>query len=460
MKPDLLSNRVKIEIPVIKDNIPGFSTGDGKTLNDSQLKAEDLKKQLQTMPSVEDHINNADIHVTKTDKALWNQRPDVSAHVMNADIHVSAVDRANWDSKETEDGAQWKANIVQTNLNKHQTNNDIHITADERKHWNNVYSKEDINAIIAQMEFQIDWKESVNTFADIAKTYPEPYDGWTVNVLDTDVTYRFDGDNWIAISANTIPNATQSVDGKMSKEDKTKLDGIEEHANKYVHPNDQYTRHVTDLQIKFWSNKASVSEVNYSIAGLMSVADKKKLDGVEEFATHYEHPTTHPSRMIETSDNMQFVSKTQIVAWNSKASNTTATEYVKGLMSPPDKVKLDGVEAHANAYVHPKSHDASMITETETRVFCTPDEKKTWNEKYGPKNIIRGSGIFNGMDGSRILHEINDPTMSYTVMILPTSINDLKGIGQIAIIKQATEAYVYASGGNVSDTFDYFIFRD
>lgn len=92
--------------------------------------------------------------------------------------------------------------------------------------WNNKYSKEEIDAKFSALETATDWKEAVPTFADIATTYPNPQDGWTVNVKDTDYTYRYDGSKWIATSANAIPDATQSISGKMSASDKAKLDSI------------------------------------------------------------------------------------------------------------------------------------------------------------------------------------------------------------------------------------------
>lgn len=83
-----------------------------------------------------------------------------------------------------------------------------------------------INAVVSNM----DWKESVATYEDLLSTYPSPEDGWTVNVNDTDITYRYDGEKWIPISANSIPLASETVDGKMSKEDKIKLNTIQEGA--------------------------------------------------------------------------------------------------------------------------------------------------------------------------------------------------------------------------------------
>lgn len=102
--------------------------------------------------------------------------------------------------------------------------------------WTGAKVDTEIKNAVAGVVTSLDWKESVETFDDIATTYPEPQDGWTVNTKDTDVTYRYTGTEWIAISANAIPKASGSVDGKMSKEDKAKLDGVEAGANNYAHP--------------------------------------------------------------------------------------------------------------------------------------------------------------------------------------------------------------------------------
>ncbi len=84
------------------------------------------------------------------------------------------------------------------------------------------YTQNEVDNKFSLFESAIDWKEAVETFDDIAATYPEPEDGWTVNVKDTDYTYRYNGAEWIAISANAVPKATSSVDGLLSKEDYVK----------------------------------------------------------------------------------------------------------------------------------------------------------------------------------------------------------------------------------------------
>lgn len=122
-----------------------------------------------------------------------------------------------------------KLNGIEAGANKYIHPNDAntrHVTDAQIALWNDKYNKLEIDNKFNELHVGLDWKESVNTFADIATTYPNPIDGWTVNVKDTDITYRFTGTTWIQISANSIPLASQSVDGKMSKTDKRNLDNL------------------------------------------------------------------------------------------------------------------------------------------------------------------------------------------------------------------------------------------
>lgn len=86
------------------------------------------------------------------------------------------------------------------------------------------YTPNEVDNKFSALETNIDWKEAVTTFNDIATTYQNPEDGWTVNVKDTDYTYRYSGSEWVVISANAIPKATNSVDGILSKEDHANYD--------------------------------------------------------------------------------------------------------------------------------------------------------------------------------------------------------------------------------------------
>ena len=99
------------------------------------------------------------------------------------------------------------------------------------------YTPNEVDNKFSTLETNIDWKEAVDTFSDIATTYPNPDDGWTVNTKDNNITYRYNGSEWVAISANAIPKATNEVDGLLSKEDHAKY----EDANSKKHTHDNKT---------------------------------------------------------------------------------------------------------------------------------------------------------------------------------------------------------------------------
>ena len=90
----------------------------------------------------------------------------------------------------------------------------------------NAYTKDEVDNLFSQHETNISWKAAVATYSDIATTYPNPQEGWTVVTTDTNIAWRYSGGEWIEISANTIPNATTQVNGLMTTTMVSKLDGI------------------------------------------------------------------------------------------------------------------------------------------------------------------------------------------------------------------------------------------
>lgn len=125
--------------------------------------------------------------------------------------------------------------------------------ATNQANWEDKYTKAEIDNKISQVVSNMDWKESVATYNDIATTYSNPQDGWTVNVKDTDITYRWDGSKWIEISANAIPLATSSVDGKMSKTDKSFLDTVKGLWNSVTTHIGDAVKHITSSERTLWN---------------------------------------------------------------------------------------------------------------------------------------------------------------------------------------------------------------
>lgn len=110
--------------------------------------------------------------------------------------------------------------------------------------------------------------------------------------------------------------ATTSTDGLMSKEDKKKIDGLKN----YTHPiNHEATiiteteekRFVSDAEKSKWNNKADNTKVSIEQDGLMSKEDKSKIDGIEANANNYTHPSNSGNKHIPAGG-----SEGQILVWS------------------------------------------------------------------------------------------------------------------------------------------------
>ena len=212
---------------------------------------------------------------------------------------------------------------------------------------------------------------------------------------------------WKVIDSRAV--ATESDDGLMSASDKAKLNGIERNANKYNLPiaNDRILGGVKigdniriDINGTISLDKNSIinalgytpsttSVVNYDVDGLMTTADKKKLDGIEARANRYVLPNASIFTLggvrigenitvdtgtisikkangttfgvVKVGNNIS-VDDGTISVKDSDVTNAlgyvppnqdTVTQSKNGLMSKEDKKKLDGIEEHANNYSLP-----------------------------------------------------------------------------------------------------------
>ena len=124
---------------------------------------------------------------------------------------------------------------------------------------------------------------------------------------------------------------------------------------------------ITALGIPGQDTNTTYGAATESTNGLMSAADKKKLNGVAAGANAYSHPgyTARSSGLYKITvdgtghvSSVTAVTKADITALGipGQDTNTTygaATESTNGLMAAADKKKLNGVAAGANAYSHP-----------------------------------------------------------------------------------------------------------
>lgn len=139
----------------------------------------------------------------------------------------------------------------------------------------------------------------------VTALYTESVRKYTVRYLNRgavlkSVTVPYGTAQWVDDKDTTYGDATQSAHGLMTAADKTKLDGIAAGANKYIHPS--YTAAAAGLYkvtvdasghvsattavaksditaLGIPSTNTTYSAATQSANGLMSAADKKKLDG-------------------------------------------------------------------------------------------------------------------------------------------------------------------------------------
>lgn len=215
-----------------------------------------------------------------------------------------------------------------------------------------------------------------------------------------------------AASSHSHSTATVTAAGFMSKEDKAKLNGIASGANNYTHPASHPASMITEtdsLKVMTAAERTKLSGIaenanNYthpethsaaiieetSLKKVMTAEERTKLAGIESGANKYSHPSTHPATMItglsdvatsgsydDLSDKPTSMTPTahthaqsEITGLetalsgksNTNHTHAAASTSVAGFMSAADKTKLNGIAANANAYTHPSTHAASMIT--------------------------------------------------------------------------------------------------
>lgn len=91
------------------------------------------------------------------------------------------------------------------------------------------------------------------------------------------------------------------------------------------------------------TSNVSATTATQSVSGLMSAADKKKLDGIATGATKITVDTSISSTSTNPVQNK--VIKTEL---DKKAGTAVATTNTNGLMSAADKTKLNGIATDAN----------------------------------------------------------------------------------------------------------------
>nr|DAX41874.1 MAG TPA: hypothetical protein [Caudoviricetes sp.] len=113
----------------------------------------------------------------------------------------------------------------------------------------------------------------------------------------------------LAASGASTGGGTPSGGTGLTPAEKLKLDGIEEGANKYIHP----ATHPASMIMEEVDHRWFTDE------------ERTKLAGIEAAANNYVHPTSHPATMIEESNDKMFISKAEKDRWNNLNTSIQVT---------------------------------------------------------------------------------------------------------------------------------------
>ena len=128
------------------------------------------------------------------------------------------------------------------------------------------------------------------------------------------------------------------------------------------------------------TSNVSAIAATQSASGLMSAADKKKLDGIAKGATKITVDTALSSTSTNPVQNK--VIKTEL---DKKAGTAVATTSANGLMSVADKTKLNGIAKEANKTIVDTTLSDSSTNPVQNKVIKTELDKKADNTALDAK---------------------------------------------------------------------------
>lgn len=263
---------------------------------------------------------HVDAVFTSDGNKVGDKLDDINTHTEDTDIHITSTERTNWNSSVTNshthsnktvlDGITSALITAWNNAVAHVSDTVKHITSTERTNWGSAYTHSTSahapsNAEANQNAFS-NVVVGTTTIAANSKT-----DSLTL-VAGSNVTITPDATNdkvTIAATDTTYNPATTSIQGLMSAEDKTKLDGIATGANKTTVDTALSSTSTNPVQNKVintaLSGKASTEVVSTTANGLCPKFGGTTTKFLRDDGTwavppenNYTHPTTSGNKHI------------------------------------------------------------------------------------------------------------------------------------------------------------------
>ena len=270
----------------------------------------------------------------------------------------------------------------------------------------------------------------------------------------------------------TIPTVDVTkayVDGEVSK----KADKSHTHNELHSHSNKTVLDGITSSKVNEWNNKSTFNgdynsltnkPVIPSTEGLATesyvqqkIAEASLSGGevdLSEYATKAELNNKsnldhkHDEYVTESELNQKgYLTEHQDIS--GKVDKVSGKQLSTNDYTNEEKAKLQSIETNANNYIHPTTHNASMITEDSSHRFVSDAEKTMWNNKSdfdGNYNSLSNLPEIPSIEGLATKEELTlkadvDHTHSEYLTELPTHRHNADEIDGLDIDVDLTDYY-------------------
>ena len=412
----------KVEIIVSKDDMVNLTNEQiEKNKNLSTSNETKLNELLGRMSTVENYSTNFDQRITTLETNSQNNT--FATDIANLNTSVTNILQKQ---KENTDNIKLANDKIAENTNNIATNKSA-INALDAKTTSSITTIND--AILANKNGINDNIVKINTIINDQALNKLQQDNVvndinnkiaTANNNITDLKTGFDlHSTQILAIKNQIASGVGSGSGTPSSgtgltpAEKAKLDGIEEGANKYIHPSTHPASMIVEGTDKWF----------------MTDAERTKLASVENNANNYIHPATHPASMIEEETNKRF-------------------------FKDDERTKLAGIENNANNYVHPANHPASMIQEDNDKMFVSKTEKDVWNNIHKSLTVTLLQSSWNNKKCVVRSADIKRDSLIVVSLPIGTSNSVMNMVSQANLICTKQEDGLIEFEANTVPTFD------
>ncbi|WP_207707346.1 tail fiber protein [Crassaminicella thermophila] len=219
-------------------------------------------------------------------------------------------------------------------------------------------------------------------------------------------------ENMDIIDAEVAKKASATEDGRMSKEDKTKLDSIEDNANNYQHPSvhpatmiteDSTHRFVTDSEKSDWNSKETP-------AGAQA-----KANVAEQNAKNYAD-SIKPTKLSQLSNDVGYITAQRAVSDSVTSTSSTVAASSKAVKTAYDKANDAYSKVTSATYVrdrvkaadgHGSGLDADLLDGWHR------DSIRDWNHLLNrPSSLPANGGNADSVDGLHF-REYNESLQYY-----------------------------------------------